>query len=121
MAITTTDIGAITPAGPVSTPDTTPARGRQRFRLLRNPKAATGVAMLGFFLLLAVIGPWITPYDPGKLTSDTLFKPSRKHWFGTPHIGQDIFSQMLAGTRSVLFVGLLAGLVATCLSIIIGV
>jgi len=121
MAISTTDIGAITPAGPVSTPDTTPARGRRRFRFLANPKAAVGLALLGFFLVLAVIGPWITPYDPGKLTSDTLLKPSGKHWFGTTHIGQDIFSQMLAGTRSVLYVGLLAGLVATMLSIIIGV
>ncbi len=121
MTTLTTDIAAVTPSGPVATPQVRPARGRRRLRFLANGKSATGVALLAVFLLFAVIGPWITPYDPGKLSTDALLAPSGKHWFGTTHIGQDIFSQLLAGTRSVMYVGLLAGLVATALSIIIGV
>jgi peptide/nickel transport system permease protein len=121
MTTLTTDIAAVTPSGPMATPQVKPARGRRRLRFLANGKSATGVALLAVFLLFAVIGPWITPYDPGKLSTDALLAPSGKHWFGTTHIGQDIFSQLLAGTRSVMYVGLLAGLVATALSIIIGV
>ena len=45
----------------------------------------------------------------------------RQHWFGTTHLGQDIFSQVLVGTRSVVFVGLLAGVVAIVLAVLIGV
>jgi peptide/nickel transport system permease protein len=47
--------------------------------------------------------------------------PSAQHWFGTTHLGQDIFSQILVGTRSVIYVGLLAGIIATVLSVLIGV
>ncbi len=120
MAIITTDLAA-TPSGPVATPDIPPAKGRRRFRFLANRKSATGVVMLGIFVLFAIIGPWITPYEPGTLTSDTLLKPSTKHWFGTTHLGQDIFSQLLAGTRSVIYTGFLAGLVAIILAVIVGV
>jgi peptide/nickel transport system permease protein len=47
--------------------------------------------------------------------------PSAAHWFGTTHLGQDVFSQILVGTRGVMVVGLTAGVVATILSIIVGV
>ncbi len=108
-------------AGPIDVPAPTSGRGPRRFRFLRNRKAAVGLVILGFYILFAIIGPWITPYDPGKLTNDTYLEPSSKHWLGTTHIGQDIFSQLLAGTRSVMYVGLLAGVVAVILSILIGV
>ena len=52
-----------------------------------------------------------------NVVRDILQPPSSAHWFGTTHLGQDIFSQLLVGTRSVIFVGFLAGLVATALSV----
>jgi len=52
------------------------------------------------------------PYEPVEARKDLLAAPSAKHWFGTTHLGQDIFSQVLVGTRSVVYVGLLAGVVA---------
>ncbi len=58
---------------------------------------------------------------PVARSSDLLQAPSGKHWFGTTHLGQDVFSQILVGTRGVMFVGLLAGIVATALSVLIGV
>jgi peptide/nickel transport system permease protein len=120
VAISTTDIAAIAPDAVA--PDRPPVRGRRRRPgFLRNNKATVGAIGLGIFVLFAIIGPWITPYDPGKLTSDTLLEPSGKHWFGTTHLGQDIFSQLLAGTRSVIYTGLLAACVATVLSVIVGV
>ncbi|MFJ1539871.1 ABC transporter permease [Micromonospora chalcea] len=94
---------------------------RRRFRFVANGKAATGLAVLGVYVLLAVIGPWIAPYDPDARSADVLQAPSARHWFGTTHLGQDIFSQILVGARSVMVVGLTAGVLATILSILVGV
>lgn len=96
-------------------------RKRKRLRFVSNPKAATGLGILTVFGVIAVIGPWIAPYDPSARSRDLIQPPSARHWFGTTHLGQDIFSQVLVGTRGVILVGLVAGLVATTLSILIGV
>jgi peptide/nickel transport system permease protein len=94
---------------------------RRRLRFVANPKAAVGLTLMGIFVLLAIIGPWISPFDPSGRSSDLIQAPSGKHWLGTTHLGQDILSQLLSGTRGVILVGLLAGVVATILSLLIGV
>jgi peptide/nickel transport system permease protein len=121
MAIPTSSIEAVTLHGPAAEPAPLVPGRRRRLQLVGNPKAATGLLMLAFFLLLAVIGPWIAPFDPSERGPDLVQPPSATHWFGTSHLGQDIFSQVLVGTRSVIFVGFLAGLVASALSVLIGV
>jgi peptide/nickel transport system permease protein len=90
-------------------------------RFLTNAKAATGLAILGVYVLFAVIGPWIAPYDPDARSADLVRPPSAAHWFGTTHLGQDVLSQVLAGTRGVMVVGLTAGVVATLLAVLVGV
>ncbi|WP_410636856.1 ABC transporter permease [Amycolatopsis sp. lyj-346] len=97
------------------------AARRRRFRFLTGGKTVTGLAVIAFFLVIAVIGEWIAPYDPSARSSDLLESPSARHWFGTTHLGQDIFSQVVVGTRSVMLVGLAAGIVATILAVIVGV
>ncbi|MEZ0094088.1 ABC transporter permease [Streptacidiphilus sp. EB129] len=115
------------PAGPGRAADPATAnpgpapRGRRRFAFLANAKAGTGAALLAFFCLVAVIGPWVAPYDPSGRSNDLLQPPSGRHWFGTTHLGQDLFSQVLVGTRSIIYVGLLAGVIATVLAVLIGV
>ena len=104
MAIPTSSIDAVTPLGSVTAPVLAAAR-RRRLRFVANPKAATGLIILASLLLLAVIGPWIAPYDPSQRTRDLVQPPSGAHWFGTTHLGQDIFSQVLVGTRGVILVG----------------
>ncbi|RKR92395.1 peptide/nickel transport system permease protein [Micromonospora pisi] len=121
MAIPTSSIDAVIPSGPVAETAPPAAARRRRLRFVANPKAATGLVILGIFLLIAVIGPWIAPYDPSARGADLVAPPSGAHWFGTTHLGQDIFSQVLVGTRGVIFVGFLAGAVATVLSVLIGV
>ncbi|MGA2123358.1 MAG: ABC transporter permease [Acidimicrobiales bacterium] len=90
-------------------------------RIPRSPKVLLGMGILGFFLLLTIIGPYLAPYDP----NDTLFTPntgpSAHHWLGTTSLGQDILSQLLVGARATMIVALLAGLVATALATTIGV
>jgi len=94
---------------------------RKRLRSLRNPKCVVGVGIMTFFVVIALIGSWLAPYDPSALGPDLLQPPSSKHWLGTTHMGQDVFSQLLVGTRSVLVVGFVAGIVATTLSVLVGV
>ncbi|GAA2333339.1 ABC transporter permease [Dactylosporangium salmoneum] len=125
MTVTPSSIEQVIPGeGSMAQPDTTPAgkkAKRKRFRFIANGKATTGLVVLAIYVLFAIIGPWVAPYDPDKITPDALQAPSAQHWFGTTHLGQDIFSQILAGTRSVVFVGAVAGIVATILSVVVGV
>lgn len=91
------------------------------FRLPRSPKILIGLSLLAFFVILAIIGPWIAPDDPSAIGSDLLTGPSSAHWLGTTQSGQDVLSQMLVGARGTVLIGFLAGSIATVLSIVIGV
>jgi peptide/nickel transport system permease protein len=107
------------PAADIPTEPVRPRRGPRR--ILVNRKVTVGLAILAGFSLIAIFGDLLAPYDPSKRGPDILQPPSWRHWSGTTHIGQDIFSQLLVGTRSVMMVGFLAGLVATVLAVLIGV
>jgi len=101
-----------------------PARKVRKLRIPRSPKVLVGAGMLVFFVLLAVIGPLVAPYDPSaslSTTNGTPQPPSAAHWLGTTQIQQDVLSQMLVGGRSTMLVAVVAALVATALSVIIGV
>ncbi|MFD1830745.1 ABC transporter permease [Streptomyces desertarenae] len=114
MAVQATESAVVGAAAP-------PAARRDRLRFLRNGKTATGLAILGLFVLLAVAGEWLAPHDPSAMSDDILQPPSAEHPFGTTQTGQDIFSQVLVGTRGVLVVGFTAGFFATLLSVLVGV
>ena len=92
-----------------------------RPRFLRSGKATAGALILLFFVVLAVIGPWIAPYSPDATGASVVAAPSSAHWFGTDQLGRDIFSQLLVGTRGVIVVGFAAGAIATILSLLIGI
>ena len=124
-----TGIGAVTGVdgqepGPVLPPGAGhPVRAR-RLRLPRSPKILIGLGMLTVFVVFAVIGPWIAPFDPSAsltTTNGVPQPPSAAHWLGTTQVQQDIFSQLLAGGRSTVLVAFLSGAIATVLSIVIGV
>ncbi len=87
-------------------------------------KAKAGVVLMGMFILAAIIGPMVAPYDPGyqnPLPSLKLAAPSAAHLLGTTQTGQDLLSQLLTGIRLTLELGLLVGVIATMLSVIVGV
>ena len=92
-----------------------------RLMFLRNGKVIAGLVILGFFTVLAVLGPWIAPYDPNQVSDALLSPPSAAHWLGTDHTGRDILSQIVVGTRGVLVVGLVAGVSATVVGVLVGV
>ncbi|MGV8967616.1 MAG: ABC transporter permease [Cellulomonas sp.] len=116
------DLTAVEPVASAAPAELASAPGkRTRFVFLRNAKALTGIAILVAFTVLAVIGPWIAPYDPSALGPDVMSPPTAAHWLGTTNTGQDVFSQLLVGTRGVMVVGLAAGLIATTLAVLVGV
>ncbi|GAA0510947.1 peptide ABC transporter permease [Paractinoplanes deccanensis] len=124
MTIPTSSIEQVIPGqGSMAQPEEAhpTKRKRQRFTFVRNKKAAIGLVIFGVYVLFAIIGPWVAPYDPSARGDDLVQPPSAGHWLGTTHLGQDVFSQILVGTRSVMYVGLLAGVIATALSILVGV
>ena len=120
MAVTTLQLDA---TAPEPTPQAGPDRSgkRRRIRLTANRKVSVGLGIIGFYLLLAIIGPWIAPDDPSARSDALVQGPSAHHWLGTTQLGQDVFSQLLAGARPVVVVGFLAGLIATVLAVLIGV
>jgi peptide/nickel transport system permease protein len=93
----------------------------KRLRIPRSPKVILGLSILGFFVILMIIGPYIAPYSPDNTSFAANLTPSAHHWFGTTSLGQDIFSQTLVGARATMVVALVAGGVATLLSIIVGI
>ncbi|MEV8506204.1 ABC transporter permease [Actinoplanes sp. NPDC051475] len=124
MTIPTSSVEQVIPGqGAMAQPESAkPVKGkRKRFRFVSNAKAMTGLIVLGLYLLFAIIGPWVAPYDPDARGPALTAPPSADHWFGTTHLGQDVFSQVLVGTRGVMLVGLSAGVIATILSVLIGV
>ena len=92
---------------------------RQAFRKLRRRKAALmGLAVVVFFVLLALLAPWLSPYDPVGTSWSAIRKPpSAEHWFGTDEIGRDVLARVIWGTRA----SLAAGIVSVSISLAIGV
>jgi peptide/nickel transport system permease protein len=86
-----------------------------------STKTYVGFGLLIFFALLAVLGPTLAPDNPSASIGPTLAGPSTAHLLGTTQNDQDVLSQLLVGARVTLFVGFLAGAIATALSIIVGV
>ena len=90
--------------------------------LLRNPKSCTGLVMVAFVVVIALISPLISVADPnGFDILATRQAPSWNHLFGTTDQGSDIFSQVVVGARRSLLLGAGAGLLATALAAILGI
>lgn len=86
-------------------------------KLASTPASALGGAIVLVFLLLALFGPLIAPYGLNEQLYDKARQPpSAAHWFGTDHLGRDVFSRVVLGTRDVLA---LAGL-GTLLAVLSG-
>jgi peptide/nickel transport system permease protein len=108
-------------ADPTAVPRETAEPGRWR----RMPaKAKVGVILSAVFVLTAIIGPQITPYDPSYQNPSpaaSMNAPSAAHLLGTTQSGQDVLSQLLVGIRLTLELGIIVGLVATVIAVIVGV
>jgi peptide/nickel transport system permease protein len=71
-------------------------------------------------VLLAIFGPFFLT-NPNQLGRADVAAPSLSHWLGTTEIGQDVFAQTVDSARATLEIGVGAGLIATIVSIVIGI
>jgi peptide/nickel transport system permease protein len=93
----------------------------QAWRMLRgNPKVSIGLGILLFFILFAIFGPLLTPYDPIAFGPDLIEAPSATHWLGTTQTGQDVYAQVAYGARVSITMGFVVGAITTMISVIIG-
>ena len=71
-----------------------------RYVLASNPVTALAFALFLLIVLAAVLGPALVPYDPLATNgARALQPPSWQHWFGTDHLGRDVFSRVVVATR----------------------
>lgn len=109
----------LTAASPAETPAAVARFGALR-GAARSARLVAGLAVVVFFALVGVFGPLV--FGGANLVSGSLGAgPSSAHWFGTTDIGQDVFAQVVVGTRATLEIGAAAGLVATAVSVLVGI
>jgi len=93
-------------------------------RFKKNKAALAGALIIGFVIFLAAFDSLIAPYPPnatpGFYIGEARVPPSLKYLFGTDYVGHDVFSQVVYGARSALYVGFGAAAIAMSLAILVG-
>jgi peptide/nickel transport system permease protein len=95
-----------------------------RWRILRrSPTFWAGGGIVLMWVFFALVGDFVTPYDPLGTPLDVLNRlqpPSAEHWFGTDDLGRDVLSRVLAGARQVLTVAVFATVFGTIMGATLG-
>ncbi len=89
-------------------------------RLRRNTGAMIGLSIIGLLVFLAVIGPYVAPYDERAIAGTSLSSPSRSTIMGTDVLGRDIFSRVLVGARISLTVGFVSVGIGLAIGVVLG-
>jgi peptide/nickel transport system permease protein len=87
----------------------------------RRPLPVIGLIFIGLMILVAILAPLISPYDPYQL--DILHKlqqPNSIHLLGTDSLGRDTLSRIIYGSRTSLIIGLSVVFISTTIGIILG-
>ncbi len=98
-----------------------PRRLISRRTLREQPRLAVALVLVVALMLLALVGPLLTPYDPIKTSpGDQLQPPSLAHPLGTDDLGRDVLARTLYGARISLPVGVLAVLIGLTCGMLLG-
>ena len=90
-------------------------------KFLKRKTAVAAFFVMVLLLIIALIGPYIAPYDPSEFDYENILTPpTAEHWFGTDQFGQDIFSRILAGAPLTLGVSLSSVVVGAALGTVLG-
>ncbi|SEK28688.1 ABC transporter permease [Paenibacillus sp. OK003] len=90
-------------------------------RILKTPSLLVGSVMFAVLIILAVLIPWISPYDPSEQNlSAFLQPPSAEHWLGTDQLGRDLFTRLIYAARNDLSIMVLAEIVPFCMGVFLG-
>lgn len=89
--------------------------------LMRRPAGAFGVGVAAILLLLVILGPFIATHDPtSQDIANRLQGPSMEHLLGTDHLGRDLFSRLVFGTRVAMQVAIPTVLLAAAIGLLLG-
>jgi len=103
----------------VSTPRSSSGMILSRFR--RNRLAVSGLILILLLFGVALLAPWIAPYDPARIdVENILASPNLQHWMGTDESGRDVLSRMIYGARVSILVGFVAVGIATAIGVLVG-
>lgn len=140
-----TSASALSTQAPGLLPEPEPGGRRVRaLRVPRSPKVIAGAAILAIFIVIAILGRWMSPYSPDAVNVISWVKhvpvpgtgpgtgiptqyyplplgPGAGHLLGTTAFAQDVLSQLLSATAATLFVGMLAAAIATVISVVVGI
>jgi peptide/nickel transport system permease protein len=88
----------------------------------QRPLGAVGAAIIGIMIAAAILAGFVSPYDPlatdyGKM----LQAPTSFHWFGTDTFGRDVFTRIIYGSRTALWIGFASSFLGATLGALIGV
>jgi peptide/nickel transport system permease protein len=90
----------------------------------RNRMGVIGLVMLVTTILVALLAPWVAPYDPEaslRVTIEEIYaRPSAAHWMGTDDGGKDVLSSFIFGSRVSLIVGFAASLISMVIGGVVG-
>jgi peptide/nickel transport system permease protein len=90
-------------------------------RIGQDPLGLLGLMIVVAIVIVGVLAPWITPFDPLKLNIPDKFQPPNAvHWMGTDQLGRDVFSRIIVGTRIALVVGVSTIGIALVLGLALG-
>lgn len=90
-------------------------------KLYARPASAFGTTVFLLFLILALAGPFLAPYGVNQMfPGEARQPPSAKHWFGTDHLGRDVFSRVILGAWEIVTLSGVSTLLAVNLGTLIG-
>ena len=87
----------------------------------RDKKALIGTVVLTIFLIAAILGSLIAPYDPNGMDFDMMEPPSWSHPLGTDDLGRDLLSRVIVGAQVSLFVGVSTVIIALVAGLVLGI
>ena len=89
-------------------------------RFMRHRLGMASLCFLTGIVLLALLAPFLTPYEPNKLVGKFSAPPDALHLLGTDQVGRDVLTRLLYATRVSLLVGVMATAIATAVGVVLG-
>ena len=92
------------------------------YDICSKPSGAIGLSLVLFHIILALISPYIVPYDYKAMDAGSMLStPTMDHWLGTDHLGRDVLTRVLLGGREAIFVTAVATPIAVMWGGFIGI
>jgi peptide/nickel transport system permease protein len=86
----------------------------------RNPTLVAGLLILSLMAIVALLAPWISGDPITMAPAQRLRRPSEALWFGTDHLGRDVYARTIYGARVSLFVGLSVAAASVAIGLVTG-